>query len=111
MSALHAHGVCLLAIGGSAEAIAAFGSALELYPDHAQTLLALSLAYQRAGSPDRADQARKQLAAILRTLGESRPIEAKLVESQELPADGEFDRAAATLLKLLDAAPPGFAGW
>ena len=111
MSALHARGVCLLAIGKTAEAITAFESALELYPDYAQTHLGLSVAFRTAGFVDRADQARKQLSAILRTLGGSLPIEAKLVESQRLTADRQFDHAAATLGELLETAPPGFAAW
>lgn len=111
MSALQARGVCLLGTGQTAEAIAAFERALELYPDHAQTHLALSVALQNAGFVDRADEARKHLNAILRTLSGSRPIEAKLVESQRLAADGQFDRAAATLAELLGTAPPGFAAW
>jgi adenylate cyclase len=111
MSALHARGVCLLGIGQTAQAVAAFESALELYPDHAQTHLALSLTFQTAGSSARAELARKQLTKIRHTLVESRPIEAKLVESQQLTADGQFDRAAATLGELLETAPPGFAAW
>jgi tetratricopeptide (TPR) repeat protein len=111
MSALHARGVCLLGIGQTAAAITAFESALELYPDYAQTHLGLSVACRTGGFVDRADLARKNLTAILRTLGGSRPIEAKLVESQRLTADGEFDRAAATLGELLETAPPGFAAW
>jgi DNA-binding winged helix-turn-helix (wHTH) protein/tetratricopeptide (TPR) repeat protein len=111
MSALHARGVCLLGSGRAAEAITAFENALELYPDHAQTHLALSLAFRTAGSSGRADLARTKLTEVLGTLAESRPIEAKLVESQWLTADGQFDRAAATLRALLETAPPGFAAW
>jgi len=111
MSALHARGVCLLGIGQTAEAITAFESALELYPDYAQTHLGLSVAFRAGGFADRADQARTKLTATLRTLGRSRPIEAKLVESQRLTADGQVDRAAATLNDLLETAPPGFAAW
>jgi DNA-binding winged helix-turn-helix (wHTH) protein/Tfp pilus assembly protein PilF len=111
MSALHARGVCLLSIGQTAAAITAFERALELYPDYAQTHLGLSVAFRAGGFVGRADQARTHLMAILRTLGGSRPIEAKLVESQRLTADGQFDRAAATLGELLETAPPGFAAW
>jgi tetratricopeptide (TPR) repeat protein len=111
MSALHARGVCLLNIGQTAAAITAFESALELYPDYAQTHLGLSFAFRTGRFVERAEQARKSFTAILRTLGGSRPIEAKLVESQGLAADGQFDRAAATLGELLETAPPGFAAW
>jgi len=111
MSALHARGVCLSGMGRTAEAITAFERALELYPDYAQTHLALSVAFRTGGFVSRAEEARRHLTAILRALGESRPIEAKLIDSQRLTADGQFDRAAATLSELLETAPPGFAAW
>jgi tetratricopeptide (TPR) repeat protein len=111
MSALHARGVCLLGVGQTGAAISAFERALELYPDYAQTHLGLSIAFRTGGFVERAEQAQKNLTAILRTLGGSRPIEAKLVESQRLTADGQFDRAVATLGELLETAPPGFAAW
>ena len=41
----------------------------------------------------------------------TRPIEAALVRAQRLAADEDADAAVATLRGLLDAAPPGFAGW
>jgi DNA-binding winged helix-turn-helix (wHTH) protein/tetratricopeptide (TPR) repeat protein len=111
MSAFHARGMCLLEIGRTSDAIAAFEAGLEWYPDHAQTQLGLALAFRAAGSRDRADARLNRLTAIVETLTRSRPIEARLVESQRLAADGKSVQAATRLEELLETAPPGFAGW
>jgi adenylate cyclase len=111
MSALHARGMCLLEIGKISEAIAALEAGLEWYPDHAQTQLGLALAFRTAGSGDHADARLNRLTAILETLARSRPIEARLVESQRLAADGKAVQAGSLLGELLETAPPGFAGW
>ena len=111
MSAHHARGMCLLEIGKTSEAISAFEAGLEWYPDHAQTQLALALAFRAAGSQDRAEARLNRLAAILETLTRSRPIEARVVASQRQAADGKSVQAVTLLHELLDTAPPGFAGW
>ena len=111
MSAHHARGVCLLGMGKTAEAIAALEDALAVYADHAPTHIALASAFRAAGSPDRAESSRHRLTVILQTLAESRPIEAAVVESQLLAADGNVGQATARLSRLLETAPPGFAAW
>ena len=111
MSAVQARGMCLLETGKPSEAMAAFQEGLAVYPDHAQTHVALAMAFRAKGSVDGEQSTRQRLAAIVRTLTVSRPIEAKLVESQLLAADGKFEQAAETLHRLLETAPPGFAAW
>jgi DNA-binding winged helix-turn-helix (wHTH) protein len=111
MSALQARGMCLLEMGKPSEAIAALQEGLAIYPDHAQTHVALAVAFRAKGSADDERATRQKLATIDRTLTVSRPIEGKLVESQLLATDGKSEQAAETLCRLLDTAPPGFAAW
>ena len=104
LSAIHARGACLLAIGRNTDAAACFEEALALYPEHAQSHIGLSLARRSASSRDRAGEIQSKLAR-------TRPVEAALVEAQILAGDGQPDAACATLGALLESAPPGFAGW
>ena len=111
MSALHARGQCLLGMGKTADAIGAFEEALKVYPDHAQTHLALATAFRTSGSAKRAEASLNKLAEVLETLSRTRPIEAKLVESQRLATNADHSRAGSLLGELLETAPPGFAAW
>ena len=111
MSALHARGMCLLEMGKPSEAITAFQDGLAVYPEHAQTQVALTMAFRATGSAGDEQSTRQKLAATIRTLTISRPIEATLVESQLFAADGKSEQSAETLARLLDMAPPGFAAW
>jgi tetratricopeptide (TPR) repeat protein len=111
MSALHARGLCLLGMGKASDAITSLEEGLELYADHAPTHVALAMALQAAGFRDRAESIRRKLPPILETLRRWRPIEARLVESQQLAVDGSLEPAADRLCELLETAPPGFAAW
>ncbi len=109
MYALHGMGAALLRGGRAGEALATFRRALELYPDHAPTLLGLARSQRPGGSVDAGamDRADRALATLART----RPIEAALVEAQLQTARGDQAGAVATLRRLLADAPPGFAAW
>jgi hypothetical protein len=111
MSAIHARGACLLRLGRHSDAIESFQQALELYPGHAQSHIGLALALGASGSPERAESITRRLPAIVESLTGARPIEAALVESQILAIEGKPDAASATLCRLLESAPPGFAAW
>lgn len=111
MSGHHARGLCLLEMGRPEEAIASFEEGLRLYPDFAQTHIAMASALDTQGLSERAASVRHALRPILDTLKMARPIEARLVECQMLTAEGNSEAAAVTLGQLLDAAPPGFAAW
>ena len=111
LSALHARGMCLLEMGRPAEAVAALEQGLTIYADHAQTHIALALAFCATGSSDREASVRKKLPAILETLNRFRPIEATLAESQRLAAEGKLEQSAGALGRLLETAPPGFSAW
>jgi hypothetical protein len=63
------------------------------------------------GSHEVAEEARRRARANLDTLEVTRPIEAAIVRSQVLAAEGKFQDADAILCKSLDEAPPGFAAW
>jgi hypothetical protein len=69
------------------------------------------LALRAAGFPDRAAPIANALQAIVTQLSASRPIEAVLVESQILATEGKSEEAGALLMRMLETAPPGFAGW
>jgi DNA-binding winged helix-turn-helix (wHTH) protein len=111
MSALHARAMCLLAMGQPAEAISALEDGLAIYPAHAQTHVALTVAFRTIGAADREASIRKKLPAILDTLNRCRPIEARIAESQLLATDGKSEQAGDTLCRLLETAPPGFCAW
>jgi hypothetical protein len=108
---MHARGACLLRLGRHADAAQCFEQALRLNPDHAPAHLGLLLVARAAGSRDRVDSIKRRLLEIVSTLQTGRPVKATLVGSQMLAADGRFDEAGAALCSLLDAAPPGHAGW
>ena len=111
MSAVHARGACLLRLGKHADAIDCFERSLEQYPEHAQSHIGLISALRATGSTARAQSISKKLQPIVRTLSASRPIEAAVVESQMMAADGRSEDAGAIVRTMLETAPPGFAGW
>ena len=111
MNAFFARGACLLRVGRNEEASECFRRALALYPDHAQSTLGLSLALRALGSDEAADATWRQGHAVLNALTVTRPIEAAIVRSQMLTAEGKTDEAGAALCRVLDDAPPGFAAW
>ena len=85
------HGAALLSAGRREEAARSFNSALALYPAHPLPGVGLALA---TGARFDADAVRDPLT-----------------RGVALAALGRLDDAEATLLKVLDQAPPGFAGW
>src|SRR5262249_31615220 len=97
-----APGLCFLGMGKNATAIAALEEAVDLYPDHAPSLIALAQALNASGARDRATATRHHVATILETLPQTRPVEASIVESQSLVADGRLDAAASGLDALLE---------
>lgn len=97
MNAWHARSLTLLRASRGGEAREALQRALELYPNHVQSLIAL-------GEFARADAA----IAILET---RRPIEAAMASAQLQAARGHATDAVESLGRLVADAPPGFAGW
>ena len=111
MHARHGRGTTHLRSGRLDEAIESFQSALELYPDYAQSHLGLALAFRGKGADDRAKASFEKVEGALATLTEHRPVEAAIVRVQLLANHGKPDEAAAVCNRMLEATPPGFAGW
>jgi len=109
--ALHARGACLLRMKRHADAADCFERATQLYPDHAPSHLGLLLVARATGSRGRVEELTRRLQDVLSSLETGRPVKATIVGSQILAAEGRVDDACAALCSLLDAAPPGHAGW
>lgn len=111
MHALLGRGHAHLAANRPGEAIRDCEAALALYPNHAQTHLAMAaaLARQRDVSGRTCHLAAADDA--IATLERSRPFDAMVARSQRLAADGACSDAVKVLCARVDEAPPGFAGW
>jgi len=104
---MHAHlgrGAALLRAGRVRDAAGSFLQARDQYPDLPLPQAGLALA--AAGG---ADWTLAESAAA--ALAKSRPVRGALARGVIQAARGEAAAAAATLQKVLDEAPPGFAGW
>jgi tetratricopeptide (TPR) repeat protein len=111
MHGRYGRGLALLQMERFEEAIGELGRALDLYPDHAQTHLALALAHRALRSHDASHLALARVDATLGVLSRTKPVDAAVVRAMRLSADDRLDDAAATLGRLLAELPPGFAGW
>jgi DNA-binding winged helix-turn-helix (wHTH) protein/Tfp pilus assembly protein PilF len=111
MNAVHGRGLCQLHAGRAEAAVESFQQALLFYPDHAQSNLGLALAFRASGADALAEIALDSVEAALPVLAAARPIEAGIVRAELLTARGNPRGAVAELGRLLEQAPPGFAGW
>jgi DNA-binding winged helix-turn-helix (wHTH) protein/Flp pilus assembly protein TadD len=113
MAALHARGAALVAAGRGQEAVGSFHRALMLYPEHLPTHVGVALAHRgtRHQADEGAELGDEGMHRILTVLDRARPVEAALVRAQVFTGRGDYDSAMASLAAMLDAAPPGFAGW
>jgi DNA-binding winged helix-turn-helix (wHTH) protein len=111
MHALHARGAALTRAGRLDEAIDSFRRAITLYPGHGPSHIGLALALRARGSTAAADAAFVRAEGAVSTLTRARPAEGAIVGSQLLAARSDEAAAVASLGRLLDAAPPGFAAW
>jgi tetratricopeptide (TPR) repeat protein len=107
-----AAGFAHLEVGDVAGAIDAFRFALEILPRNGRALVGLHRCFERQRltvAADRLDASIDQAIAELSTSGRS--AEAALVTAASLGARGDLDRGCTVLQRLVDAAPPGQAGW
>ena len=111
MSALFAQGASLLRLKNYDGAITSFQAALARYPDHAQSTLGLALALRATGSRERAAESLAKVRELLSAIHATRPIEAGIIRSQLLAAEGHLEAAGAILCGIVNDAPAGFAGW
>jgi hypothetical protein len=102
MHALLGRGAALLRADMRADAVRDFRGALELYPGHPLGHLGLLLA--------REGEARSVEAALV-VMDRTKPLEAALVRTQLLAAQGREAEAADVARAAIREAPPGFAGW
>ena len=112
MDAYDGHGFVNLAAGDFAGAAAMFDKALEQYPEHARSLVALSKAHAACGLHDAARAALDRAWRALDELrGNGRAAEAAMATASAHAVAGRGDEAITALAGLLADAPPGFAGW
>jgi tetratricopeptide (TPR) repeat protein len=112
MDAYDGHGYAFLYEGSTGKAAVMFERALELFPDHARSLIALAAAHRREG---RAQESAAALAHAWKAIDElranDRTTEASIASALALVAADRHPEAVAVLDQLLSGAPPGFAGW
>jgi tetratricopeptide (TPR) repeat protein len=113
--AMNAHdglGFSWLRGGDPAEAAAAFRRALELFPDHARTLVGLAATHLAGGDQAAADEAFARTTNAIDALRRGgRGSEAHLAEAMYHAVRGDADRSAEALLALLDRPDLPFSGW
>jgi hypothetical protein len=104
MQALLGKGAARLRAGKTSDAAEHFRAALDRYPGHPLAHAGMALAAGTAAEWSLADS-----AAVL--LARAKPIDGALVDGVMLAARADEKRAAAVFERVLDEAPPGFAGW
>jgi DNA-binding winged helix-turn-helix (wHTH) protein/tetratricopeptide (TPR) repeat protein len=110
MLARYGRGMAFIRAARLDEAAHELGLALALYPDHAQSHLAMAQLHQRRkGYADEATLARAEKA--MSVLDRSRPVEAAVVRAARHVVAGQLSDASQTLAAMLRTSPPGFAGW
>jgi len=113
--AMNAHdgaGFAHLATGDAHAAVSRFRRALELFPDHARSLVGLGTALRRDGDRAAADEAFSRAAAAIESLRRGgRGGEAAIVEAFLLAVRDKRDEAVLALHRLLDKAESSFTGW
>ena len=113
--AMNAHdgaGFAHLAMDDGAQAIARFRRALELFPEHARSLIGLGAALAAEGERAAADAALGRATAAIEALRRGgRGSEATVAEALLHGVRGASKEAIAALHRLLDKAELSFAGW
>jgi DNA-binding winged helix-turn-helix (wHTH) protein/Tfp pilus assembly protein PilF len=113
--AMNAHdgaGFAYLDAGAPAPAIEHFKKALELFPDHARSLVGLGAALNAAGDAAGAQAALATATVAIDALRRGgRASEATLAEAMHHAVCGDADRAFETLHALLDRPDMPFSGW
>ncbi len=112
MNAHDGAGFAHLATGDAGEAVVRFRRALDLFPEHARSLVGLGAALAADGQTVSADAAFAHAAAAIEALRKGgRGGEATLTEAFHHAVRGRADDAIVTLQRLLDKAELSFAGW
>jgi DNA-binding winged helix-turn-helix (wHTH) protein/tetratricopeptide (TPR) repeat protein len=113
--AMNAHdgaGFALIATNDAPAAARRFERALELFPEHARSLVGLGAALARAGDPAAAGRAFTRASAAIESLRRGgRGAEASVADALLHASRGAPDRAVSVLERLLESAEPSYAGW
>jgi DNA-binding winged helix-turn-helix (wHTH) protein/Flp pilus assembly protein TadD len=112
MDAYDGHGFAFLHEGDDAHARVMFGRALEVFPDHARSLIGLAEACCRGGqAPESFAALERAQRAIGDLRASGRTAEAAIAVALSHVVGGRSAEAIEALDRLLADAPPGFAGW
>lgn len=112
MNACDGGGFARLAAGDPAGAVPHFTRALELFPEHARSLVGLGAALAAAGRRKEADKAFARCTAAITALrAGGRGSEATIAQAFFNTATGQYTAAFECLKSLLDRADLPFTGW
>jgi DNA-binding winged helix-turn-helix (wHTH) protein/tetratricopeptide (TPR) repeat protein len=112
MNAFDGLGFVALQAGDGAGAAAMFQRALELYPEHARSLVGLGAARAGAGDAPGAAAAFERAARAMEGLRRGgRPSEASLAEAFAATMQGRPEEALQTLSRLVEQPELPFTGW
>ena len=112
MNAYDGAGFARLRSGQPAQAIEEFQRALQLFPDHARSLVGLGAAHTAAGDSKSADASFVRAAAAIDALRRGgRGSEATLAEAMYHAVRGDSDRAMQGLHAIVDKPDLPFSGW
>jgi adenylate cyclase len=112
MNAYDGAGFARLRSGEGAQAIESFQRALELFPDHARSLVGLAAAHTAATDTGSADAAFTRAAAAIEALRRGgRGSEATLAEAMYHAVRGDASRAMPALHTIVDKPDLPFSGW
>jgi DNA-binding winged helix-turn-helix (wHTH) protein/Flp pilus assembly protein TadD len=112
MNAYDGAGFAFLRAGDAASAADQFRHALELFPDHARTLVGLGAALAAGGDRAGADEAFNRATAAINALRRGgRGSEATLAEAMHHAVRGDGDRAMQSLHAIVDRPDLPFSGW
>lgn len=112
IAALNGWGQALLAAGDAAGAVDRFRRALDLYDEHARSLVGLAAALTAQGLRAEAEPVGERARAAIEELRRGgRVAEAALADAFFRVTEGRRADAVPVLDRLLAGAPPGFAGW
>jgi len=113
--AMNAHdgsGFAFLRAGDPGQAVERFERALQLFPEHARSLVGLGAAHSANGNTDAAEAAFKRSTAAVDGLRRGgRNSEAAIAEAMHHAAQGRTDAALQSLNLLLDRPDVPFSGW
>ena len=112
MNAYDGAGFAALEEGDGGEAVRMFRHALELFPEHARSLVGLGFALSKGGDASGAEAAFSHAATAIDSLRRGGRIsEATLVEAFMRAVQGKPDDAIGVLKRLVDRPEMPFAGW